>query len=223
MSTEKEYINELILILNKIKKRLLINTANTGIIDYLFNINVKWRADHGLLNERALLQKLINEGLVSEVGEVDIFEKGEPGTMKYEAYEVLHFKVSNKFDDYYDKYQKTQIAMDNYCWFDNNTFFLSLKDNSVKAISFDTERGSRQVLALFQAIIEHWKNKGSEPISGSKVIALMTKYGSSVDAIQLKNIFANVRNKKIKPAGLEDKIHIKYDRNSDGWRIDIKR
>ena len=51
----------------------------------------------------------------------------------------------------------------------------------------------------------------------------MAGFGSQVETTQLKNIIANVRNKKIKPAKLEDKILIKYDRKADGWRVDIKR
>jgi hypothetical protein len=220
---DKKYIGAIFYVLNKIKKDLLFDPEQKRIVDYDLDINIKWRTDLGLMDERAILQKFRNDGIISDVGEADIIEGGEKGTPQYEVSELYHFKISDEFDGYYDVYQKKQIVMDNYCWFDNNTFFLLLRDGSPKAISFDTERGTGQMLALFQTIIEHWKQNESEPISGSEIVKVMARFGSKVATIQLKNIISNVRNKKIKPAGLEDKIHIEYDRKADGWRIDIKR
>lgn len=223
ISADKKYNRATFYVLNKIKNDLLFDPEQKWIVDYYLDLNIKWRTGLGLMDERAILQKLRNDGIISDIGEADIVETGEKGTPHYEVSELYHFKVSDKFDNYYDDYQKKQMVMDNYCWFDNNTFFLILRDDSVKAISFDTERGNRQMLTLFQTIIEHWKKNGDKPISSSEVVKAMAKFGSEVEAPQLKNIFSNVRNKKIKPAGLEDKVHIEHDRKSDGWRIDIKR
>lgn len=223
ISADKRYTNAVVYVLNKIKDKLLFDPEYKQIVTYNLNLNIKWREGPGLMEERAILQKLRNEGIISDMGEADIVETGEKGTPEYGAYEYYHFKVSEDFNDYYDHYQKIQNVTQNYCWFDNNSFFLTFRDNSVKTISFDTERGNRQVLALFQTIIEHWKKNGDKPISGNEIVKGMAKFGSIVETIQLKNIIANVRNKKIKPAELEDKIHIKYDRKAGGWRVDIKR
>lgn len=223
ISPDKKYANAVVYVLNRIKDKLLFDSENKQIVDYALNLNIKWRAGPSLMEERAILQKLKNDGIISDIGEEDIVEMGEEGTPQYEVYEVYHFKVSEDFNDYYDRYQRIQNVTQNYCWFDNNTFFLTLRDDSVKAISFDTERSSRQVLALFQTIIEYWKENGDKPITGNEIVKAMARFGSTVNTIQLKNIISNVRNKKIKPAGLEDKIHIEYDRTADGWRIDIKR
>lgn len=221
-SADEEFTNAVVYVLNKIKRSLLFDSESRQIADYRFDLNSKWRAGPGFLEEKAVLQKLRNENIISDIGETDIFEVGM-GTPEYAAHETYHFKISEEFNEYYDRYQKIQNVTQNYCWFDNNTFSLTLQDGSVKAISFDTERSSRQMLALFQTIVEHWKKNGDKPIAGSEIVKAMVRYGSRVDSIQLKNIISNVRNKKIKPAGLENKIHIEHDRKAGGWRIDIKR
>lgn len=224
ISADKKYVRAVFCVLNRIKDKLRFNPEQKQIADYMLDLNAKWRAGSlGLMEERDILQTLRKDGIISDLDEADTLEVGERMTLQYQAYEIYHFKVSDKFNDYYDNYQKKQIVMDNYCWFDNNTFFLSLRDNSAKAISFDTQRGNRQVLALFQAMVEHWKKYGDKPFAGSEIVKAMARFGSQVETDQLKNVIANVRNKKIKPAGLENKISIKYDRQSDGWRIDIKR
>lgn len=220
---DKKHINAVFFVLNRIKYELLFDSEKKQIIDYMFDLNIKRQAELSLMEERAILQELKNDCIIAEVGEADIVEIGEKGTPKYKVYEVYHFKVSEDFNDHYDRYQKIQNVTQNYYWFDNNTFFFTLRDNSVKAISFDTERGNRQVLTLFQTIVEHWKKNGEKPIMGSEIVKAMARFGSEVDTIQLKNIISNVRNKKIKPAGLENNIHIDYDRKAGGWRIDIKR
>jgi hypothetical protein len=222
-SADNKYTEAMLYVLNKIKEKLLFDPENKQIVDYSLNLNIKQREGPGFIEERNVLQILKKDGIVSDIGEVDTFENDKKGTPLYEVYEIYHFRVSDKFNEYYDHYQKIQIVTQRYCWFDNNTFFLVLRDGSVKAISFDTERGNRQVLSLFQAIIEHWKNKGNDTITGDEIVKAMGRFGSKVETIQLKNIISNVRNKKIKPAGLEDKIHIVYDRKTDGWKIDITR
>lgn len=220
---EKEYIEAVIFVLNKIKKYILYEPTNNQTIEYMFDLNIKKRNGPGLMEERAILQKLLTESIIHEISEADIVEVGVKGTPQYEAYNLYHFKVSDKFNDCYDHYQKIQNVTQNYSWFENNSFFFTLRDGSVKTISFDTERGNRQVLSLFQTIIEHWKINGNEPVTGDEIVKSMAKFGSKVETIQLKNIISNVRNKKIKPAGLENKIFIEYDKKSGGWRIDIKR
>lgn len=223
ISADRKYATAVFYVLNRIKDKLLFDPQGNQVIDYMFNLNIKLRPGPGLMEEREILQKLRMDGVIFDSDEVDMVEFGEKGTSEYEAYELYHFKVSKHFDDYYDRYQRIQNVTENYCWFDNNTFFLTLRDGSVKAISFDTERQTRHMLALFQAFIEHWKNNGDKPISKAEVVELMVRYGSKVDAPQLKNIFSNIRNKKIKPAGLENKIIIGFDKKFQGWTVDIKR
>lgn len=224
MQADKKYIMAVFCILDRIKDKLRFDPEHKRIVDYMLDLNIKWRAGTlKLMEERDILQTLRNDEVISDLGEPDIAEHGEKGTPQYQVYEIYRFKVSDKFEGYYDNYQKRQIIINNYCWFDNNTFFLTLRDNSVKAVSFDTERKTRDTLSLFQVIVGHWKKNGDEPITGSEIVKSMARFGSKVDSVQLKNIISNVRNKKIKPAGLENKIHIDHDRKANGWRIDIKR
>lgn len=222
-SAEKRYNNAIFYVLNIIKGKLLFDPDKKQEVNYELDCNVKTQKGPGFMEERRIIQKLKNEGIITEVGEEIIAESGEKGTPKYGVEEIHCFKVSKGFQDYYDRYLKIQNVSQNYCWFDNNAFFLTLQDHSLQTISFDTERGTRQVLALFQTIVEHWKKYGDKPIRAKEIVKGMAKYGSAVETDQLKNIIANVRNKKIKPAGLENKIQIKYDRKAEGWRVDIKR
>lgn len=219
---DDKYTNAVFYILNKIKGKLLLNLQNKQIVDYMFDLNIK-RVGPSFIEEKAILQKLKNDNIIFETEEVNITTIGKKKTSQYKAYEIYHFKVSKNFNDYYDHYQKIQNVSQSYCWFENSTFFLKLRDSSPKAISFDTERNSTQMFTFFQTIIGHWKMNGNEPISGNKIVLIMAKFGLKVEINQLKNIISNVRNKKIKPAGLENKINIKYDGETDGWRIDIKR
>lgn len=223
VTAEKRYINAVFYVLNIIKDQLLFDAEHKRVIDYYLDTNIKSQVGPGFIEERNIIQKLKNEKIIIEVGEEIIIESGEKGTPSYGVTELHHSKVLDKFQDYYDRYLRIQNVTQNYCWFDNNSFFLTLRDGSLKAISFDTERGNRQVLALFQTIIEHWKKNGDKSISGSEIVKVMKKYGSEVETDQLKNIISNVRNKKIKPAGLEDKIRIEHKKKLNGWVIEIKR
>ncbi len=221
---EREFVEAVAFVLNRIKRALLFNTENNQAIEYMVDLNIKQRNGPGLMEEQAILQKLRTDGIISDVSEADTVEFGIKGTPKYGVYSLFHFMVSEKFNDYYDRYQKIQNVTQNYCWFDNNTFTLILRDSSsFKSITFDTQRGNRQSWALFQTIIEHWKVNGNKPITGDVIVKSMAKFGSKVDTAQLKNIISNVRNKKIKPAGLENKIHIEYDKKASGWKVDVKR
>lgn len=223
MSADKKYINETIYVLNRIKYEINLNEKNNQNINYMFDLNIDSRSGIDFYSEKKVLQILKDERVITEIGETTIAEIGEKDTPQYKAYEIYHFRVSKKFLEYYDKYQKTQNFIENYCWFDNNTFFLLLQDNSVKAISFDTERGNRQVLTLFQTLVEHWKLNGDTPITANDIVQRMSKLGSSVPSKQLKNTMSNIRRKKIKPANLQNKIQIKYDSKAGGWRININR
>lgn len=224
MQADKKYVRSVYVVLNKIKDGLLFDPEHKRTVDYMFNGNAQRQAGEiGQSEERDILQQLRNEEVISDTDEADICTIGEQGTKDYQAFEKFHFKISNSFEDYYEKYQKSQILMDNYFWFDNNTFFLTLRDGSVKTISFDTERGGSQQLAIFRAITDHWKFGGNAPITGKQVVDLMAKYGSVVDVSQLKNIFSNLRNKKIKPSGLESLISITYQKKPAGWMVKIIR
>lgn len=224
MQADKKYIRSVFVVLNKIKDSLLFDPEHKKTVDYMFNGNAqRLPGEIGQREERDILQQLRNEGVISDTDEADICTIGKQGTANYQAFEKFHFKVADIFEGYFEKYQKSQMLMDNYFWFDNNTFFLTLRDGSVKTISFDTERGSSQQLALFKAITDHWKFGGNAPITGTQVVELMAKYGSVVDVSQLKNIFSNLRNKKIKPAGLENLISITYKKKLTGWMVKIIR
>lgn len=224
VNPEKNYEDVVWHVLNSIKEQLIFDLENRRIVDYTFNLNIKRRTWPSFMEERNVIQQLKNQKIIFQIGEAVIVESGDKGTPAYEVHELYHYNVADSFDGYYDKFQvKQNIDGGRWCWFDNNTFFLSLRDNSVKAISFDTERGKHQMTALFQALLEHWKKYEDGSISGKEIVEAMVRFGSKVNAVQLKNIISNIRNKKIKPAGLEDKIYIKFDRKVDGWRIDIKR
>lgn len=219
---DDKYTTAVFHILNKIKDKLLLNLEKKQIIDYMFDLNIK-RVEPSFIEEKAILQKLKNDGIISEIEEINIMTIGKKKTPQYKAYEIYHFKVSENFNDYYNHYQKIQNVSQNYCWFDNNAFFLKLQDNSIYPISFDTERGNRGMLVLFQVMVEHWKKNENIPITGNEIVKAMAKFGLKVETQQLKNIISNVRNKKIKPAGLENKIKIIYDKKTNGWVIDIER
>lgn len=222
ISADKTYSRAIFYVLNKIKDSLIFNPEGNQIADYYFDISVG-RKTLGFMKEKVVLQKLKDEGIISDEGEVDVARIGESGTHGYKAYDIYHFKVSEKFDDYYDRYQRMQVIDLNYCWFDNNSFSIILQDGSFKSVSFDTERGSRQGLALFETMIGHWKIYGNIPITGGEIVKGMARFGSRVDVTQLHNIISNVHNKKIIPAGLNDKINIEYIKKAKGWKIDIRR
>ena len=221
-SAERHFETVTWYVLNEIKRKLILKIDSNRKIIYFLNIDIT-RINPNLLEERAALESLCEKKIIQEFDEKGLAETGEPGSRTYKVEDMYYLKVLDGFEEYYDRVRMGQDLNKGICWFDNNTFFLTLQDNSVKTISFDTERSSRQVLALFQTIVEHWKKNGDKPIAGGEIVKAMARYGSRIDTIQLKNIISNVRNKKVKPAGLENKIRIEHDRKANGWRIDIKR
>lgn len=223
ISAERRYLENTFYVLNKIKTELLRDLNKNRVIDYMFNVNIIVRPHLSLVDEREILHNLISEKIISKIGDTDIVEIGKKGTPKYEVYEIYHFKVSKRFERNYDQRLKTQNASQGYCWFENNTFILILHDGSTKSISFDTERGKRQIVALFQTLVEHWKLNGNDPIKAMDIIKGMSKFGSIGESCQIKNIISNVRKTKINPANLQNKIQINYDSKAGGWRINIYR
>lgn len=221
-SAESKYNFAVWHVLNRIKEQLQFDPKKERVVAYLMDINVKYHTGVGLVEERKIIEKLINEGIITMISEPDQVGVGEPQTPEYKAYELLHFKVNSGFEDYHDQYQKIQRVDLGFCWFDNNSFCLKLKDGSVKIISFDTERGKREMLAVFQVLIDNWKIN-DKPLSKSEIVEKVKSYGVIVEPDQLKNIMSNIRKTKIKPAGLEDIILIDRDRQSGGWGVKITR
>lgn len=219
---EKTYTNNVWCILNKIKHELLYKAKNDHIIDYLFDLNIT-RINPGYMEELEILEKLKKDKIISEVHPLDTVEINESGKQNQKAYYLYHFKVLGAFDAYYDLYYRSLLVNQSYCWFENNAFFLTLKDASVKVISFDTERGKRGLLTMFQVLVDHWKKNGNKPISGDSMIKYMDNLGVSIERHQIKDILSNIRNKKIKPAKLDDKIFISFSKKLHGWTVDIKR
>lgn len=219
---DKKYADSVFYVLNKIKKRLLFYPNHNQIVEYRLYFAPR-PPEISLSEERHLLQRFQNEKIIVQVDEPDEVEIGKPGNNNYQAYFLYHFKVTEKFNDVYDRYQRIQNVTENFCWFDNNTFYLKLYDGSVKTVSFDTQKGTRGMLALFQTLIEHWKKNGTKPILHNEIVKTMAKFGSKTEASLLRSIISNVNNKKIKPAGLEEKISTEFDKKAKGWKIDIKR
>jgi len=210
-------------VLEKIKKELLKNdTSVTRVIYSLFlHPTINDPATPNSAEEQLIISKLEKDGLIKKTEETTDFAVGGTNPTAVGVTHYLEVDIK-KFDDYYNRYKKTQNKYDRYCYFDDNIFFLTLRDNSVKAISFDTVRGTRKGLALFQAIIGHWKIYGEKPITRVEIINAMARYGSRVESFQLRSIISNVR-KKIIAAGLENCIQINFEEKSNGWKVTIQR
>ena len=148
---------------------------------------------------------------------------GEPQTPDYHPFLLHHFIVNDSFEDYYEKYQRNQELNSGVLRFDNNTFFLQMRDGSTKTVDFDTQRGKRQMLVVFQVLIDHVKRSGN-PISKAEMVESARKdYGLKVEPTQLHNIIHSIRTSKLKPAKLEEIIHIDHDGKTDGWLVQITR
>jgi len=222
-SAEDKYDFAVWRVLNRIKEQLQFDPQEERVVAYLLDLNIKHHSGVGLVAERKIIEKLINEGLITSISDSDFVSIGEPQTPEYKAYELFHFKVKRGFEDYYDQYQKKQRVDLGFCWFDNNTFFLRLRDGSAKPIAFDTERGNRNMLVVFQVLIDHWKRNDNLPIGKGEITIRAKSYGVKIEPAQLKNIMSNIRKTKLKPAELEDIISIDFDRKTGGWSLTIAR
>ncbi|MEK7577996.1 MAG: hypothetical protein AAB492_05325 [Patescibacteria group bacterium] len=109
------------------------------------------------------------------------------------------------------------------CRFENNAFFITLKDGTEKSITFGTRRDTRYMLAFFKVFYEHWQRFGVEPLEKSEIRRRMKKEGVAHEISDnfIKNTASNIR-KKIDSAKLSDPISLEYDRVSDGFYLDIK-
>jgi len=90
-------------ILDRLERKKL-PYPNKKVVDYMMNINIKYQASFLFGLERDVIQFLKDKKVIKQIGEPDIYESGKSGTPKYKAYETYHFKILNKFNDYYKKY-----------------------------------------------------------------------------------------------------------------------
>lgn len=221
-SAESKYNFAVWYVLNRIKKEMLFNADKQRVVDYLLDVNVKREAPISLVEEQNVIQALLKDRVIVLEDEPWETGTGEPQTPDYHPFLLHHFIVNDNFEDYYEKYQINQNLNSGVLRFDNNTFFLQMRDGSTKPVVFDTERGNRQMLVVFQVLIDHIKRSGS-PISKAEIIDGAKHYGLKVESPQLHNIISNIKKTKLKPAKLEEIIHIDYDRNTDGWSVQITR
>ena len=225
-SAESKYNFAVWYVLNRIKKALLFDPTHGRVADYLLDVNVKRDAPIDLVEEQNVIQALLKEGVVSLEDEPWETGTGEPQTPDYHPFLLHHFIVNDSFEDYYEKYQRNQELNSSVLRFDNNTFFLQMRDGSYKTISFDTERGKRgigQMYAVFQVLIDHTKRSGN-PISKTEIVESVKKrYGLIIETGQLHNIIHSIKASKLTPAKLEEIINMNYDSKTDGWLVQITR
>lgn len=121
------------------------------------------------------------------------------------------------------KLEKRNTTIKGLCRFENNAFFITLKNGTEKPITFETRRDTKYMLALFKILYEHWQRLGNEPLEKGEIRRRMGKEGVTGEISDkfIKNTVSNIR-KKIDSAVLSDCIVLKYDRASDGFSLDIK-
>ena len=109
------------------------------------------------------------------------------------------------------------------CRFENNAFFITLKNGTEKSITFETRRDTRYMLALFKVLYEHWQRFGNEPLEKGEIRRRMRKEGVTREISDnfIKNIVSNIR-KKINSVKLSSPVILGYDRASNGYYLDIK-
>lgn len=222
-SAESKYNFAVWHVLNRIKKEMLFNSNKQRVVDYLLDVNVKREAPITLVEEQNVIQALLKDGIITLQDEPWETGTGKPQTLDYHPFLLHHFIVNDGFDDYYDKYQISQSLNSGVLRFDNNTFILQMRDGSIKTVSFDTQRGTRKMFVVFQVLVDHVKRSAS-PISKSEIVVKAKKdYGLEVTSRELHDIVSNIKKSKLKPAQLDEIIHFKYDRKTDGWLVEVTR
>lgn len=107
----------------------------------------------------------------------------------------------------------------NFCRFENNTFFITLNNNTEKTIIFETRRKTFYMLRIFSALFEHWKKHGNTPLSKKEILAKILQDDAASNF--LTNQVGNIRQ-KIKASGLLDVVSIDYDYKTNGYVLNIK-
>jgi len=118
---------------------------NKKVVDYMMNINIEYQAHFLFGLERDVIKFLKDKKVIKQVGEPDIYES-DPGFSKYEVYEIYHFEILNKFNDYYRKYTnllRGGLDITQLFGFRNKTFWLKLIDGSEVTINFNP-KGNRK-------------------------------------------------------------------------------
>lgn len=228
-------------ILNKIKKKVL-PYPNKKVINYMMDIDVKHQAKFLFGLERDAIQFLKNERVIKEANEADVVEIGKRGTSEYKVYELYHFKILNKFDEFYKRYkEKYQQIMSklkgedisSYFGFDRMTFKLKRVDNTYAVINFYPQEGEgSSPFYLFSAFVKILKNKGGR--NGSWLEAIITKKEITETLKELncpniddvnENWLKNTKGNLIKKIPKEYKKIIKidyYDRKLGGYPFALK-
>lgn len=111
-----------------------------------------------------------------------------------------------------------------YCWLDNETFFIRLKDGSLKSMPFGTRRETKFMLLFFKILYQHWQQFGNKPLEREEIRKRLLKGGLPEASDKfIKDTASNLRKSRINPLGLSELISITYDRSAGGFSLDIKK
>jgi len=109
--------------------------------------------------------------------------------------------------------------------FENNTLFVSLKDGTQTSLDFEDQRNTKNMLAVFTVLYEHWQKYQDQLLEVVEIERrLINNQKLSADLVNtsdfLSNTISNIR-KKIRGKHLEGLINIK--RESNAYSLKIKQ
>lgn len=118
--------------------------------------------------------------------------------------------------------------------FENDSLIMQLPDGSPAPIDFNTKRGNKDMLNVFEIIFEHWRTaKETEFRDGWWVVSItkgMIRVGLEKKGKKdlypkfIINNISYIRNLKIKPSKLSGLVELSYhNRKIDGWVFRIKK
>ena len=87
------------LVLNKTKDYTI---SEGKLISYYFDLDITRRKPMTYRDEERALQYLQKNKVIKEIVKVDTAEIGLPAEENHKIYSIYHFKINNKFSEYYD-------------------------------------------------------------------------------------------------------------------------
>jgi len=120
--------------------------------------------------------------------------------------------------------QDSTFSVDNkqYCWFENKTLSVTLKDGSKGTLDFEDQRNSNKMFDVFTILFAHWQRYADEVLETTEIERRLIKKGYDEDDLKgdfMKSTIGNIR-KKIRGKNLTEIVRL--ETGAKGYYLQIK-
>jgi hypothetical protein len=197
LNAEERFHIAVKLALDDIKGELIPDRGIGDIVDYCVGINSRLQGWNNQFKQNKIISYLKKEKVIEEIGEPDIIESGEKYTPSYVPFYTHHFKILERFNEFYEKFQGISNRLLNQTNIDNiktDWKWLNRKKGEYQFGNKSFMQGGRKRRRVFKAIMELYEGN-SEHVISTQILILKTKIDSKHIYIEINAISKRMEDK----------------------------